>query len=464
MPKYSRPAFPIPLLWPTGQAYKETAIKPNEPLAADIQWQEFFLDPKLQKVLELALANNRDLRAAALTVDKTRAIYQIQTSYIFPTIDASGTFSKQRVPGILSQAGQGATVQFYNLNLGLTYYEVDLFGRIRSLKENAFQEFLATEHARRSVQIILVAEVADTYVILSADRERLKLAQDTLKAQQASYDLIRNRFERGTSSELDLYQAQTRLDAAKVDIARFISKVAQDENALNFLVGSTVPKELMSDDLAMAGVVKDIAVSLPSEVLQRRPDILEAESQLKAANANIGAARANFFPRITLSTSIGTSSEELSNLFGPGSGTWAFVPQFSVPVFDAGRNKAFLRASEIDRDIFLAQYEKAIQAAFREVADALAERGTLEDQMDAQQSLVNATMASYRLSEARYLKGIDSYLNALDAQRSLYASQQDLITVRLERIVNSLTLYKVLGGGWNAADEKAPDEVILGKN
>jgi outer membrane protein, multidrug efflux system len=238
------------------------------------------------------------------------------------------------------------------------------------------------------------------------------------------------------------------VDSARVDIARYTGQVAQDENVLNLLVGLPVPAELLAGDLGAVAVMKDIMADLPSEVLQRRPDILQAENQLKAANANIGAARANFFPRITQTTSIGTTSNELSGLFGSGSGAWSFAPQIILPIFDAGRNRANLNVAKADRDIFLTQYEKAIQVAFREVADALAQRGTVEDQLEAQQSLVDATAASYRLSEARYFSGIDSHLTVLDAQRSLYTSQQDLITIRLARLTNLLTLYKALGGGW----------------
>ena len=284
-------------------------------------------------------------------------------------------------------------------------------------------------------------------MILAADRERLKLVQATLETQQATYKLIQRRYEVGASSELDLRQAQTRVDAARVDILRYIGQVAQDENALTLLVGSPVPAELLPGGLVAVAALKDIAAGLPSEVLQHRPDILQAESQLKAANANIGAARAAFFPRITLTTRVGAASDELSGLFESGSASWGFTPQITLPIFDGGSNRANLNAAKADRDIAVARYEKTIQAAFREVADALAQRGTVGDQLEAQQSLVDATAESYRLADARYKSGIDSYLTVLDSQRSLYGAQQGLVAIRLARLTNLVTLYKVLGGG-----------------
>jgi len=442
-PKYTRPQAPVPSEWPSGPAYKANT---GELGAADITWQEFFIDKDLQKLIALALDNNRDLRIAVLNIEKTQALYRIQRAELLPSVDAGATFSKERVPGILSGSGQRATEDLYNVNLGISSWELDLFGRIRSLKDAALQEYLATEQARRSTQISLVAEVANSYLTLAADRELLKLAQETLRAQEATYNLIRRRYEVGASSELDLHQAQTRVDSARVDISRYTAIVAGDENALTLLVGSPVPDELLPTAVNTVMILKDITPGLPADVLQRRPDILQAEHQLRAAHANIGAARAAFFPRITLTTSIGTTSDQLSGLFKSGSDTWSFIPQIIMPIFDARTRPAY-DVAKVDREISLTQYEKAIQAAFREVADALAQRGTLGDQMAAQQSLVEATAESYRLSNLRYISGIDSYLSVLDAQRSLYGAQQGLITVRLSRLTNLVTLYKVLGGG-----------------
>lgn len=446
-PKYSQPTAPVPTEWPSGPAYKDSAGKPGDVPAADIAWRDFFVAEKLQKVIELALANNRDLRVAALNIEKMRALYRIQRAELFPTVNASGSGSEQRLPASVSGTGQSVTVHQYSVDLGFSSWEIDFFGRIRSLKDRALEQYLATEQARRSTQIVLIAEVANTYLTLAADRELLKLAQDTLTAQEASYKLIQRRFEVGASSELDLRQAQTRVDAARVDIARYTGTVARDENALTLLVGSTVSDDLLPRELGPVTALKDISRGLPSEVLQRRPDILQAENQLKAANANIGAARAVFFPRITLTTAIGTTSDQLTGLFKSGSDAWGFAPQITLPIFDAGSNRANLDAAKADREILLAQYEKAIQSAFKEVADALAQWGTVGNQMEAQQSLVDATAQSYLLSNARYKSGIDSYLSVLDAQRSLYGAQQDLIAVRLSKLTNLVTLYKVLGGG-----------------
>ncbi|MBI5057783.1 MAG: AdeC/AdeK/OprM family multidrug efflux complex outer membrane factor [Nitrospirae bacterium] len=446
-PKYTRPEAPVPSEWPGGPAYKDSAAKPGDRAIADIKWQEFFIDKQLQKLIALALENNRDLRIAALNIEKSQELYRIQRADLFPTVNAAGSAVSARTPGVLSATGNAITTHQYSVNLGFSAYELDLFGRVRSLKDRALEQFFATEEARRSVQISLVAEVASNYLTLAADKERLKIARDTFESQQASYNLIKRRFEAGASSELDLRQAQTSVDSARLDIARFTSQVAQDENALALVTGSPVPSDLQPSALSEITALKDFSAGLPSEVLQRRPDITQAEHLLKSANANIGAARAAFFPRITLTTSIGLSSDELSGLFEGGTGTWMFAPQITLPIFDAGRNLANLKVTEADRKIFLAQYEKTVQSAFREVADALAQRGTLSDQMEAQQSLTDATATSFRLSQARYEKGIASYLNVLDSQRSLYSAQQGLIAVRLSQLTNLVTLYKVLGGG-----------------
>jgi len=447
-PRYSRPAAPVPEVWPNAAAYKEQEVKPSGKEVAALPWQEYFVDPQLQKLISLALENNRDLRIAALNIEKLQAQYRIQRADLLPKIDAVGAGTDQRLPASLSGTGQAETFHHYNVGLGVSAYELDLFGRVRSLKDQALERYLATEQARRSVQISLIAEVATAYLNLAADRELLRLAQDTLNAQQASFDLIQRRFEVGVASELDLRQAQTRVDAARVDIARYITLVAQDENGLNLVVGSAVPSELMPQALTdTLTEVKDIAPGLPSDVLLQRPDVLAAENLLKGFNANIGAARAAFFPRITLAGSVGTASDELSGLFKSGSGTWAFTPQIVLPIFDTGARWASLKVAKTDRDIAVAQYEKAIQIAFREVADALAQRVTIDDQLAAQQSLTDATAKSYQLSQTRYEKGVDSFLNVLDSQRSLYSAQQGLISVRLSRLANLVTLYKVLGGG-----------------
>jgi len=446
-PQYKRPEAPIPATWPSGAAYQETQAMPGAPTATEIQWREFFTDERLQKVVEMALNNNRDLRLAALNVQRARAIYGIQRAELFPAVNVTASGSRQRVPSDLSSNGQATTKERYDVNLGIIAWEIDFFGRIRSLKDRALEEFLATEQARRSTHILLVSAVGDAYLALAADREKLKLAETTFETQKEAYHLIKRQYEVGLASELDLNRAQTQVDVARRDIAFFTQLVAKDENVLNLLVGtlSPVPSELLPADLASVTPLKEISTGISSEVLLRRPDILQAENLLKAANANIGAVRAALFPRVSLTTSAGTASSELSGLFGSGSGTWSFAPQVIMPIFDA-RLWSAVNATEAEKEIALVQYEKAIQTAFREVADALAVRGTVGEQLSAQQSIVSATAETYRLSNARYNKGIDSYLSVLVAQRSLYAAQKVLVTTRLARLVNQVRLYAVLGG------------------
>lgn len=448
-PKYSQPAAPVPAVWPGGSTDQVKAAKPAQKPLNEIPWQEFFVDPQLQKLITLALDNNRDLRVAALNIERSRALYQIQRSDLFPKLDASAAASFQRVPSDLSASGRAMTTEQYSIGLGVSSYELDLFGRVRSLKDQALEQYLATEQARRSVQISLVSQVAVAYLTMAADRERLQLVKETLESRNASYQLTRSRFEAGVSSAVDLHQAQTSVDAARVDIARYTALVAQDVNNLNLLLGSTAPADLLPQKLTRTlATLNEVAPGLPSEVLLKRPDILQAEGQLKGVNANIGAARAAFFPRITLVSSVGLGSDELAGLFTGDPLAWSILPRISLPIFDGGSNKANLKVAELDRDIALARYEKAIQTAFREVADALAQQGTIDDQMNALQSLTNVTAESLRLSQARYDKGVDSYLSVLDSQRSLYSAQQELISTRLTRLSNLVTLYKVLGGGW----------------
>ena len=447
-PKYSQPGAPVPAVWPTGPAYKATVGTPEQKPLTDIAWQEFFVDGQLRKVIALALENNRDLRIALLNIERSQAQFQIRRSDLFPKVDATASGTYQRLAEDFSGTGLPQTIHQYNVGLGFTSYEVDFFGRVRSLKDQALEQYLATEQARRSVQISLVSQVSFAWLTLAADRERLRIAIETLTSQQEYHRIVQRRYEAGISSGLDLNEAQTSVDAARVDIARFTTLVAQDENALTFAVGSPVAVELLP--LTLTGtltVLKDVAPGLPSEVLLRRPDILQAENLLKGANANIGAARAAFFPRVTLISNIGVGSAELGGLFTSGSFVYKFLPQISIPIFDAGSNKANLKVAEVDRDIAVAQYEKAIQTAFREVADALAQRGTIDDQVAAQQSLTDTIAASYRISLARYEKGVDSYLPVLIFQRSSYVAQQNLIGARLARLDNQVTIYKVLGGG-----------------
>ena len=444
-PKYTRPAAPVPAAWSAGTPQAGTVPAASAP-PAELPWQEFFTDERLQKIIGIALGNNRDLRLAALNVERARALYGIQRAELLPTVNAAGIMSKERVPADLSSTGSARTSERYDVKLGVSSWELDFFGRIRSLKDQALETYLASDQARRSAQILLVSTVANTYLTLAADREALKLVTSTLEAQEASYKMIRKRHDVGLSSELDLRRAQSQVDSARGDVARYTQLAAQDENALNLLVGSPLPASLLPAELASVSPPREIAPGLSSDVLLQRPDVLAAEHQLKAANANIGAARAAFFPRIALTTTVGTASADLSGLFKSGQGTWSFVPSITIPIFDARTWSAY-DVTKVDREISVAQYEKAIQTAFREVADALAVRDTVSRQIAAQQSLVEAVAETYRLSNARYTKGIDSYLGVLDAQRSLYGAQQGLISLHLAGLANRVTLYNVLGGG-----------------
>jgi len=445
-PEYTRPVSPVPADWPSGAAYQEAKPAASAPTAAELPWREFFADERLQKIIETSLNNNRDLRLAALNVERARALYGIQRAELLPTVNAVGSGSKERVPADLSSTGNAMTSERYDVHLGISSWEIDFFGRIRSLKDRALEEYLATDEARRGARILLVSAVANAYLGLAADRETLKLAAATLETQEAAYRLIRKLCDIGLASELDLRRAQSQVDAARGDVARYTQRTAQDENALNLLVGSPLSPALLPADLGGVIPPKEISPGLSSELLLHRPDVLAAEHRLKAANANIGAARAAFFPRISLTTTLGTASADLSGLFASGSGIWSFAPQITMPIFDARTWSAY-DVTKLDREISVAQYEKTIQTAFREVADALAARDTLNRQIAAQQSLVDAVAETYRLSNARYTRGIDSYLGVLDAQRSLYGAQQGLIALHFVGLANRVTLYMVLGGG-----------------
>jgi len=442
---YVQPALPVPDAWPpSSNAGPGT---PSAPLATEVMWQDFFTDQRLQKVIELALANNRDLRIATLNIEQYQAFYRIRSAQLFPTISASASANAYRLPLNLSGGDEAKTVADIEVGLGTVAWELDFFGRIRSLKSAALEQYLATEQARSAAQISLVAAVANTYLALAGDRENLRLAQVTRDAQQASYDLIRQSRDAGIASDLDVSQARSQVETAQVQIERYSGQVALDESTLTLLVGAPVPLDLLPDQLGHVGALKDVEPGLPSDVLLRRPDISQAEHELKAANANIGAARAAFFPRISLTAAVGIASSNLTDLFKPAAGTWNVAPQAILPIFDYGTRQANYSAAVAQQDIAVAAYEKAIQTAFKEVSDSLSLRGTLVAQQDAQQSLVNSLHEAYRLSEARYKAGIDSYLSVLVAQRALFAAQQILVVFHQQRLNNLVPLYKVLGGG-----------------
>jgi multidrug efflux system outer membrane protein len=452
-PHYQRPPAPVPAL--QGGAAGDT-------LAADIGWREFFPDPQLQQLIALALTDNRDLRVAALNVQSAQAQYRIQRAELFPTVDASAVEQVQHIPlGVLaaqipSTAAGGAgppptdgiTVHTYDVGVGFTNYELDLFGRIRSLSHAALQQYFSSGETRRSVQLTLVAEVATAYLTVLADQTLLDITRDTLKSQENSFALTQRLFNGGTTTELSLRQAEITVDTARANIAQYNRQQALDRDALQLLLGAPIPDGIdFSGGLDRGNMVAELEEGIPSDVLVRRPDVLAAEHQLMATNAQIGAARAAFLPAISLTGNFGTESTQLSGLFKGGSRTWSFSPQISVPNFAGGANVANLEATKLARETVVAQYEKAIQTAFREVADALIARGTLDEQLAAQQALVTASAIAYRLADMRYRGGVDSYLSALVAQVSLYSAQQQLQTVRLLRLQNLVTLYKALGGG-----------------
>ncbi|MBE9605102.1 efflux transporter outer membrane subunit [Acetobacteraceae bacterium H6797] len=451
IPDYSRPAAPVPASFPTGGAYGTPAT--GERAADAIGWKEFFLDPGMRRAIEIALANNRDLRVSTLQVAEAEATYRVQRGDLFPSIGGTGTVTYQQTPLDLTSAGRvgpSVTSRTWQATLGFTSWELDLFGRVRSLTRSAFESYLQAEETRRAAQITLVSQVADAYLTLLADRELLDLARQTLASREQTYRLTDASVRGGTATTLTLRQAQAQAETARADVAQYTRLVAQDENALALLLGQPLPPDLLTaGDMDAPLMLADVPSGLSSEVLLRRPDVVAAEHGLKSANANIGAARAAFFPSISLTSGIGTSGPALSRLFQPHSGAWSFAPTINIPIFSGGANQANLDLAKVRTNIQVATYEKTVQTAFREVADALAARGTYGDQIKAQEALTAAYADSYRLSEARFRSGVDSYLETLDAQRSLYSAQQSLITLRRERLANLITLYKVLGGGVN---------------
>ncbi|MBB4127474.1 multidrug efflux system outer membrane protein [Xanthomonas translucens] len=447
-PSYARPDAPVPATFADSGTGTAGAVAD----VATLDWRQVFLDPRLQQVIAQVLDNNRDLRVAVLNIDKARAQYRIQRADLFPSVDLSGSQSASRSSASTSASGRSEVARTYAADVGVSSWELDLFGRIRSLKDEALETYLATAQTQRSTRMSLVAEVAADWLTVAADQQRLALAQQTLASQRQTLKLTEAQHQQGTVSGLDLAQVQTSVESARADVASYTTQLATSRNALDLVVGAPVATDALPQANALeSGVaLAPLPSPLPSRVLLQRPDVLYAEHTLKSANADIGAARAAFFPTISLTASTGRSSTALSSLFDAGNRTWSFVPSISVPIFRAGALKAELDQAKISRDINVADYEQAIQTAFSEVADALATRAQLDERMDAQRALVDVTQRSYTLADARYRNGVDSYLDALDSQRSLYSAQQDLITLRLTEASNRVTLYKVLGGGADA--------------
>jgi multidrug efflux system outer membrane protein len=446
MPKYERPAAPVSGTWPTAASPTSS----TNAVASDIDWREFFDDPRLQRLIEIALENNRDLRIAALRVEQVRAQYRIQRAALFPGVAGHVNYSRQRYSGAVTTFSGGTTLTTYSLDVGAAY-EVDLFGRVRSLKREALERYFAGEEARKSAQIALISEVAREYLTQLRLLRAKAIANQTLKVVQSSYDLIKRRFDAGAASELELQTAQGQVQAARVNSADFLQLLAASEHALVVLIGQPLPPNLPTGkSFQEQHLLRDLPPEVPSEVLQRRPDILAAEHALRAANANIGAARAAFFPRILLTGSAGTASAKLSDLFTGLSMTWNFSPQITVPIFDLGGTRGRLAASKVEKQIEIANYEKAIQIAFSEVADALAARAILDEKIGAQELLLSSQQRRFDLTTARYQQGVDDYVDVLLAQRDLYAAQQNLLQYQAARLLNAIALYRSLGGGWKS--------------
>lgn len=438
-PDYQRPAAPIPVNY-------ETKTSPAAVQATD--WQQVFTDPALKKLIDTALQNNRDLRVAVLNVEAYQAQYRIQRAAQLPDITATGYQARQRIPGTYS-GGASAISNTDSATVGISAYELDMFGRVQSLKDQALEKYLAQEETQRSTQLSLIANVATAYMTLLADHDLLHLAEQTAKSYEQSYQLIQQRYEAGISSSLDVSQSRSNLESVRSSLAQYRRQVALDQNALRLLLGTDIPAGLSSglpeQDLTL---LASLGADMPSSLLTRRPDILAAEHALKAANANIGAARAAFFPSISLTANAGSMSSSLNKLFDGGSGTWLFQPSINLPIFDFGSREAQLDVAKVQEKIEVATYEKAIQTAFKEVSDGLVAQEGYREQLQAQQALVDANKTYYQLAQSRYEKGVDSYLTLLDAQRSLFSAEQGLVSTRLALLSNRVSLFKAIGGGW----------------
>jgi multidrug efflux system outer membrane protein len=465
-PHYHRPALAAPSSFPQGPAYAP-AVGGTD--VAAIGWRDFFTDDRLRRTIALGLGNNRDLRVAAANILAARAQYRAQRADLFPTIAAEGTASARHTgsngssltsggtttttsgttSGTTSTGGGGGTtVKDYAVDLGVSSFELDLFGRVRNLTRAAQDAYFATQAAQDATRISLISEIATAWLTMASDQDQLAISRDTFKSFQQSVDITGAQFRKGIASELDVQQAETNLQDARYSIAQLTTQVAQDQNALNLLAGTTVTADLLPAQLGTADyTLPQLPAGIDSTVLLKRPDVIEAEDQLKAQNANIGAARAAFFPTISLTAAAGTASSSLSSLFSGGTFSWNATGASALTIFDFGRNRANLRYAEASRDAAVATYEKSVQTAFREVSDALALRGTIGEQLAAHEAGATAAGRAATLSEARYRGGIDSFLTTLIAQRTLYTAQQALATTRLQRETNLVTLYQTLGGG-----------------
>ncbi len=457
-PTYERPEAPIENVWPGDIQTEKNAIS-----ASEIGWAEFVKDPRLQALIAAAIENNRDLRVATLRIEEARAQYNIQWSERLPNINVEAQAQRSKIPGIVAGNPDPQVSGNYQVGLGLAAFELDFFGRVKSLSDAALYQYFATEEAQRSAHITLISEVCKNYLTERALAKQRDLAQQSYESYKSTYELTEKRFEVGASSALDLKQYETLMHNARVSVVTLERQRAQSENALTVLIGGKKIDNLPPEsDFSDGEILMDIPAGLPSDLLTNRPDIRQYENQLRSANANIGAARAAFFPRITLTAFGGTASNTLSGLFDAGSSAWTFTPQILLPIFDAGRNIANLDLAEVRKNIAIAQYEKTIQVAFREVADALIARGLFNEQVKAQADVLNAETERLKLSKARYDSGIASSLDVLDSERQHFSAQQALVQARLDRLLNTVDLYRSLGGGIQQAT--VPSEKVEKNN
>ena len=458
-PAYHQPDMPVASTFPSGPAYKATPRGKDAITlpAAEIGWRDFLTDPRLQRLVDIALANNRDLRVSVLNIAQAQASYRIQRAALFPQVSGFADVTRSRTPDSLATTGRPGTLNTWQAGVSVSAWELDFFGRLRSLTDAQFQLYLANAQARKAAEILLVSEVANQHLTMLADDELLAVTERVLETSRSYFGIVKLQFDTGTTTELVLRQAETIVEQAEANHAAYVRARAQDENMLVLLLGQPMPKDLPPlIPMDHQSILADIPPGLPSDLLTRRPDILEAEAILRSEYANIGAARAAFFPQITLTGSFGTASGSLNGLFKGGSEAWTFGPSITLPIFEGGRLRASLDLARIQKDVGIAQYEKTIQTAFSEVANDLAARGTYDDQIDALERYIASLQRSLDLSWARYRNGVDDYLSVLTAQTNLYSGQQTLVAVRLNRLTSLVTLYKDLGGGWIQHTGDAP--------
>jgi len=449
IPEYTKPDLPIPEKFPKDGVYTNINFD-NSSEVYNLKWQEFFTDEKLKKIIELGLKNNKDLKIAAFNLESARLMYGIKRAELYPSLYGSGGVSRSRVSDDFSLKGKGSPQDQYSVNFGLAEWEIDFFGRIRSLKESALEQFFASKENKRAVQIALISELSRSYITLAVDRENYSITRKLYDIALENYKMVQSQYSVGLATEIDLNRAQIALDTIKVSLSNFEQIIELDKNAINYLVGDKVDESLLPDGLN--NIMIDFSPNLSSVVLLNRPDIMAAEHQLKAANANIGAARAAIFPRISLLAGVGMASTELTRLFDSGSHTWNIGGNISLPLFDARVWQRY-ELSKVQKELYIAQYEKTIQAAFKEVMDLLVVRGTIDSQIQAQKNLINSLEKNYTISKQLYNQGVESFFSVLDATKNLLQAKQALLNLELAKRVNHVRLYSALGGGGNVEEE-----------